>query len=329
MAVHHTGGHHENRFVEANDTLLRCGHRGSAYSGRYARRGRRARGGIEVGVTTWISNGQTDWNHDASGVNPLFGNPTSVLTYKDVDTTILEFNAKVPLPASFFVRGNIGVGVIQIGDGNLRDDDFFAGQVLFSSTDSVIADTDVFYVTLDVGRPIVRFGNNGSLSPFVGLQYWREKYEAFGIVDLFPGGGDLPTSTLVFTNKVEWISFRLGAIASTQLTDSLNLSVDAVFIPFTDMNNEDSHHLRTDPADLGPVPNIIMNGRGQGFQGEAKLGYEFTDNLTASLGFRYWTMMSDGDIVFGPNSTSPSPSLPLNDLDTVRWGVRAGIVYRF
>lgn len=282
---------------------------------------------FELGLRTWISTGQTDWNHKASGVSPLLGNPSSVLEYEDVDTTILEFDARMPLPWSFFAHGNIGVGVIQIGDGNLRDDDFLAGQVLFSSTDSVIADTDVFYVTLDVGRPIRRRGRD-SLSAFVGFQYWREEYKAFGVFNRLTSVQTVPTSTAAFTNEVEWLSFRLGAIALIQLTRSLNLSIDAVFIPFTDMQNEDSHHLRTDPGDLGPVPNIIMEGRGWGFQGEAKLGYEIIPDLIASLGFRYWTMMSDGDITFGPNTASPV-TLPLNDLDTVRWGVTAGIVYTF
>lgn len=282
-----------------------------------------------LGVTIWPSFGQTDWNHDASGLFPVLGNPTSVLEYEDVDTTILELNAGVPLPASFFVRGYIGLGIIEIGDGNLRDDDFLAGQVLFSSTDSVITDTDVFYVTLDVGRPILS-GPRGSLSPIVGFQYWREEYEAFGLFDRLAGVQTVPTSTAVFTNEVEWLSFRLGAISLIQLTPppGLSLSLDAVFIPFTDMQNEDSHLLRTDPADLGPAPNIIMDGSGWGFQGEAKLGYEIRPNLIASTGFRYWTMMSDGDITFGPNTASPV-TLPLNDLDTLRWGVTAGIEYRF
>ncbi len=280
-----------------------------------------------LSLTIWPSFGQTDWNHDASGVDPSLGNPTSVLEYEDVDTTILEFGAGVPLPWSFFVRGYIGVGAIQIGDGNLRDDDFFAGQVLFSSTDSVIADTDVFYITLDVGRPILSIGPNGSLSPIVGFQYWREEYEAFGVFDRLAGVQIIPTSTAVIKNEVEWLSFRLGAVALIQLTPppGLNLSIDAVFIPYTDMHNEDSHLLR---GDLGPVPNIIMDGSGWGFQGEAKLGYEIIPDFIASIAFRHWTMLSDGDITFGANTASPV-TVPLNDLDTVRWGATAGLTYKF
>lgn len=286
-----------------------------------------------LSVTVWPSFGQTDWNHTDDRFPTIAGDPTSVLEYEDVDTTILEFDAYTPLfGGPFFARGYVGVGVIQIGDGNLRDEDFFAGQVLFSSTDSVIADTDVFYVTLDVGRPILSIGDSGSLSLIVGVQYWREKYEAFGCVQLDPVGKILgiceptiPTSTAVITNEVEWISARVGAIASAQLTDSVNLTVDAVLIPYTDMHNEDSHHLRTA---FGPVPNVIMDGSGWGFQGEAKLGWEIIPDLIASIGFRYWTMMSDGDITT-TFADGTELTLPLNDLDTIRYGATAGIIWKF
>lgn len=32
---------------------------------------------FEISVTSWISDGQTDWNHDATNLNTLVGNPTS------------------------------------------------------------------------------------------------------------------------------------------------------------------------------------------------------------------------------------------------------------
>ncbi len=101
-----------------------------------------------------------------------------------------------------------------------------------------------------------------------------------------------------------------------------------MFIPYTDMHNEDSHLLRTDPADLGAVPNIIMDGDGWGFQGEIGVAYLFAPRWIAALDFFYWTLMSDGDITLGPSTGSPS-TFPLNDLDTYRYGVAAGITYRF
>jgi hypothetical protein len=281
--------------------------------------------GIELGARVVISTGQTDWNHTTSTADP-----TSVLIYKDVNAYVLEIHGKVPLPQNSFIRANVGLGIGEIGDGNLRDDDFGAGQVLTSSTDSVISDTDLFYFTVDVGREVVRFRDGkGSLSLFTGFQYWTEEYEAFGVFNRLSGAQTVSTSTPVISNEVEWWSLRVGAMGSYKLNDEVSWSADVAFIPYADMHNEDSHLLRTDLSDLGPVPNIIMDGDGWGFQGEIGVSYLFAPNWKASLDFRYWALMSDGDIVFGPNSTTPSASLPLNDLDTYRYGVAAGIAYRF
>ena len=103
---------------------------------------------------------------------------------------------------------------------------------------------------------------------------------------------------------------------------------DFAAIPYTDMHNEDSHLLRTSVSDLGPTPNIIMDGSGYGFEGEIGFKYLFSDNLTAAFDIRYWKLMSDGEITLGPQSNSPS-TFPLNDLDTYRFGVNAGIRYTF
>ena len=281
--------------------------------------------GIQLGARVVISTGQTDWNHATATADP-----TSELIYEDVNAFALEIHGKVPLPQKYFIRASVGLGIEEIGDGNLRDDDFGAGQVLTSSTDSIIPDTDLFYLTVDVGREVLRFrGEKGSLSLFVGFQYWTEEYEGFGVFDRLTGAQSVSTSTPVITNEVEWWSLRVGATGTYKMNDKVSWSADVAFIPYTDMHNEDSHLLRTDPADLGPVPNIIMDGDGWGFQGEIGVVYLFASNWKASLDFRYWALFSDGDIVFGPNSTTPSASLPLNDLDTYRYGVAAGITYRF
>ena len=279
-----------------------------------------------LGIGVGLSTGQTDWNHTSPGG----GDPTSELTYDDTDLLSLELYGRLPLPEKFFIRGNIGIGIAEIGDGNLRDDDFNSAQVLISSTDSIIPDTDLFYVGFDIGREVAEFDNRrGSLSLFAGFQYWREEHSGFGLFDRLTNTQTVPTSTQVFRNEVEWKSFRLGATGSYKMDDEVTWTADLAFIPYTDMHNEDSHLLRTSLADLGPTPNIIMDGDGYGFQGEIGVAYHFAPNWTAKFDVRYWTLMSDGDIVFGPNSTTPSAELPLNDLDTYRFGINARVNYVF
>jgi len=260
---------------------------------------------------------------------PGNGDPTSELTYDDTDVFSLELYGRLPLPKKFFIRGNVGFGIGEIGDGNLRDDDFNTAQVLTSSTDSIIPDTDLFYMGVDIGKEVAKFDDrHGSLSLFAGFQYWREKHSGFGIFNRLTNAQTTSTTTPVIRNEVEWKSFRLGALFTDKVNDKLTLSADLAFIPYTDMHNEDSHLLRTGLDDLGPTPNIIMDGDGYGFEGEFGIAYNFASNWVVTFDLRYWTLMSDGDIVLGPNSTTSS-TFPLNDLDTYRYGLNARVNYVF
>ena len=49
---------------------------------------------FDIAIGTWISTGDTHWEHNASSVAGL-GNPTSKLTYKDVGTNVIELTGKV------------------------------------------------------------------------------------------------------------------------------------------------------------------------------------------------------------------------------------------
>ncbi|MCH7889752.1 MAG: outer membrane beta-barrel protein [Proteobacteria bacterium] len=299
--------------------------------------------GLEVGARTWISTGQTDWNHDASGVDPDSGNPTSVLEYEDAGALILEVSGRIaPFGGGVFLRATYGEDMADIGEGTLIDSDFLVadGGAPSLRSRSDIGDLEVWYATVDVGWDFYR-SPRASLGAFLGYQHWREEYNAQGLTYLIctdPGGGliggcpalgvDFQPGDSFITTVVEWDSFRVGVNGSAQITDRLSISGEAVGIPYTDMHNEDSHVLRTDPADLGPAPNVIMDGNGYGFQGEVDIRYEILTNssLVASVGFRYWTMISDGDISFGPDFDS---ELPLNDLDTERYGITVGLNYKF
>ena len=65
----------------------------------------------ELGMGLVYTTGQTDWNHDATSASALLGNPTSELTYEELDTLALEFNGRVSLRrlgsgfSKYFVRG--------------------------------------------------------------------------------------------------------------------------------------------------------------------------------------------------------------------------------
>lgn len=285
--------------------------------------------GLHLGVDVVVSTGKTDWNHDASNASATLGNPSSELIYEEVSTMALEFSGFIPFEDNYFIRGNFGVGMAFGGDGNLRDDDFLAGQVLFSSTDSAILNTDLLYLTLDAGKKVFEAPDGSlSLSVFAGYQFWRETYEAFGLFNRLTGQNSQPDSLNVITNEVEWNSLRLGAIAAYKPDERTEWVLDFALVPYTSMRNEDSHLLRTSSSSLGPVPNVIMEGTGYGFEGSVGVNYLITLNLSAVAGLRYWLLMSDGDITTRANTTSPS-TFVLNDLDSVRYGANLGLRYSF
>src|SRR5262245_3158214 len=67
---------------------------------------------FEVGVRYWLSRGDFEKGHDASGANPIAGNPTSVLTYDKLGAHTLELFGRKDLGNGTFVKGVAGLGVI-------------------------------------------------------------------------------------------------------------------------------------------------------------------------------------------------------------------------
>jgi len=279
---------------------------------------------IELGAKTWISQGQTKWS--GNSLDPLFGNPTSELDYKDVWSNVVELDGQVSLRNGMFFRGQFGYGGID--DGELIDDDFLAGQNLFSRTQSNIDGSNLWYLNADVGLKLLSFsGRRGSLKAFVGYQYWQETYEAKGLIQLVPPVGTVPTGgQTVITNEVQWNSIRLGVEGRYQFTRRFSIDGNAAFIPYTSLKNEDIHHLR---PDLSQDPSISMRGSGIGANFEVTASYMIVKQLFLDLGYRYWwVQVTDGDLQFH-FSNGPTSTVNLNEFQTIRQGVTLGLNYKF
>ena len=292
-----------------------------------------------VGMSGWISSGETDWNHDASSSSIYLGNPSSKLSYEDVDSNIIEFSVEAIIASDYFIRGNLGFGGID--DGTLIDDDFLTtsttGDFLASRSFSDIGDDGIWFLNFDVGYTLWTepANQNSRIKVFAGYQHWEEDYNATGLTyDVCTVGGALlgicsPAGTSFFpgesviSNKVEWDSLRLGVEAEKKFGKSFSVEVSAIFIPYSDMHNEDIHHLRTDLAQ----PGFVMNGTGMGYNLEFTASYEVISNLLLSAGYKYWSLESDGDIEV--RGMSASRVFPLNDLNSVRKGVTIGLSYKF
>ncbi len=294
---------------------------------------------FSAGISGWFSSGQTDWNHDASSSSALLGNPSSELTYEDVDSNVIELNAEFNMPNGYFIRGDLGFG--SFDDGRLIDDDFLTttttGDFLASRTFSDIDEDGMWYFNLDAGYTLWSDPYEGTsmIRVFMGYQRWEEEYVAKGITyDTCTVGGallgicsaagtQLALGQTVITNKVEWDSVRLGLEGKATLWKRLGIEASAVFIPYSNMHNEDIHHLRTDLSQ----PGFVMDGTGIGYNFDIAATYEVLPNIFLSAGYQFWKMESDGDIAV--RSTTGSSVFPLNDLDSERDGATVGLSFRY
>ena len=300
-----------------------------------------ARPRVELSLRSWLfTNGQTQWQHDASGLDPRLGNPTSKLTYKDNNTHIIELSGTLHLDKRWYAHVDGGLSVA-LNRGTLTDDDYSAvgGQHLFSQTTSNITGSGTQYVNADLGYRLLEYPNHrGTLGVFAGYQYWRTQYEASGVTQVVCAPSGIPGLTcnpagtvsnqgrVVITNTTQWNSLRLGAQTEYLLTRRLSVQGKLAFLPVTYLQNDDIHHLR---SDLQQNPSFSMSGFGIGTDAEASLRYMFARGWYLDAGYRFWwNYVWSGTFKYYPAGAS-SGSAPLTEFQTMRYGATLGVSHTF
>lgn len=281
----------------------------------------------ELGARWWLSSGETKISHNSQGFDPTLGNPTSVLVYENLDAYALELFGRVSFGGDWFVKGIVGIGRLNVGV--FEDEDFRAGQVKFADTTSSVPAGNIGYGVLDIGYQWTLAEGAIRLGLFGGLSQWTETYEAYGATDnLGTIGGDISRDVLVITNKVRWRALRVG-VAGAFVLGRAQLTLELAALPYAEMRNEDSHHLRAQPVGsnpfaLGPVPNIIDEGEGWGVQLDAALRYEIRRRTHLELGARFWYVeVGDGTSDF---RNVPGAVVPLVDFYSWRAGVTLSVI---
>jgi len=300
---------------------------------------------FETKLSTWLSEGETRWSHNASGSSALLGNPTSELRYQDVGTNVVELGGKVTLLDRFFLRADYGFAAI--GGGRLTDDDYLSaagatayqtttpGAQRVSRTFSDVNGNDMWYVNLDVGYTFVRFPESkGSLGLFLGYQYWRENHTATGVTQVectssifcSPVGTVSNSGRVVISNTASWNSFRMGLEGDYRFWSRFEAGGKVAFIPYTSLNNRDIHYLRTD---LAQNPSFQMTGTGIGVNAEGTVSYMILTGLFFDLGYRFWWLnITDGQMQsFG--RTGSVSTFPLVEFVSMRQGMTLGLRYAF
>jgi hypothetical protein len=273
----------------------------------------------ELGVRYWLSTGETERSHNAQSRDPTLGNPTSVLLYENLDANVLELFGRQNFRNNLFVKGTLGVG--RINTGSFDDEDFDRGQIKFSDTTSSVPQGRIGYGTLDLGYQWVLRQGGITLGVFAGYGQWTEKVDAYGATDhLGFIGGPISRDVKVISNEVTWKALRAGVNGEFAMGAATRLALDLAAIPYAEFRNEDSHHLR---GDLGPVPNIIIEGRGVGVQLDAEVRHEIVRRWELSIGLRYWYLKSTDGSRHLPNIPG-FPDLPA-ELYSTRTGVTASL----
>lgn len=299
-----------------------------------------ARPRVELSVRSWMfTTGKTTWSHDASGLDPRLGDPTSELMYKDNDTHIIELGGRLNFGLRGFLQAEGGFSV-SFDRGLLVDDDYTAvgGQHLFSRTHSDLSGSGTQYVTLNLGVRALEFAESrGYLEVFGGLQYWRTKYEAIGVRQVvcnssgIPGLSCTPNFTLpgvlAISNTTHWFTpIHVGFNSEYRLIPRVSLDLTAAVSPVSVLYNEDVHHLR---SDLQQDPSFSMWGVGVSANAGVGLKFLVTRHLALTGGYRVmWNRTYAGEWENHPIG-SGSETAPLTGFQTIRHGVMVGLTGSF
>lgn len=293
-----------------------------------------------MGTRLWISSGETEWSHCASvscgggygrigGEIISLGDPTSKLNYSNLDANVFEIFAIKKFVNNYKLQTTFGTGD---GDtGKFRDQDWLYVPRLnrtyeFSDTESRVKNIDLSHFIIDFGRTIENEKSN--ITPFIGYVNYQEKLSANGLsclpTDLSFVCSAIPDSINVISNDITWTGLRFGGEMEFNVSDNANIIINAAYVATVEGKNKDSHVLRND---LGPTPNILSDGEGDGLMIDLIGKYTYSKTLSFEAGYRYWKFEADkGTTKFGPNF---SRAYPTRSLYSERSGLLVGAKYKF
>jgi hypothetical protein len=282
---------------------------------------------LTVGVKEWLSHGQSAHNIGDSGVNVR-----SELTWRGLNSAITELNADLVVLQRLLMNMSVGYGTI--GSGTLLDQDWNGNNRTrtISETLSQSDNGSVLIISLTPGVRVVHWTTQdnpvlGGIDFLLGYQYWYEKYAAYGLQDIFPGGRNIPSSVNGITQSNHWHSLRLGTRATVPILSFLSFKASAFYIPVNYYRQDDVHHLRSDlQQDLSFLSTATG---GNGVQLEGSLSVRVWRQLTAEAGYRYWDIKSGQGTITEYNADGSIGQGRFNVDNTKRQGVFFGINWIF
>jgi hypothetical protein len=277
---------------------------------------------LTLGGRLSLLTGDTRFSVAAGSGSP---NVLSELRWRGLDTVVPEVNAEF-VWKRLVALGAIGAGAVF--DGVLIDDDFSADDRngRFSHTRSSVVGSLV-YVNVAVGFRLLTWGERatpraGYVDAFVGHQYWREDYDAFGAT----GTVSIPDDVRAISETFTFNSLRIGARALIPVYRGLGLKIAGAILPWSYVQLEDEHPLRTD---LRHHPSFSAHADGGfGYQIDGGLVYNLGRHFSVETGFRYFRLDS-GRGTETAHTVAGDVRQRLNEIVIERYGPYLGMSYRF
>ena len=240
------------------------------------------RAGFEFGGRYWYSTGRIGYGYYGDTTSSFL---VSRLTYDKLTANSGELYFRGDVPWGFFIKGYIGAG--KVGGGQLRDEDFPPLTMPYSETASSTAGS-LSYGTADIGYSLLR-QPKFRLGGFAGYGRWNEAITASGCTQVaanpdicqpFP----LPASIAVIKESDAWNMLRVGGTADVMLGDRVKLTADAAYVRAS-QKAVDNHYFTfgVDPA----------SGKGDGFQVDAIIAYQFSSAFDVGVGGRWWHLTTN------------------------------------
>jgi opacity protein-like surface antigen len=268
---------------------------------------------VEGGARYFGSWGQF---HKDFGIPKTLGpdlSDVSRLNYDDMQTNSGEFFGRIDTPWNLFVKGYIGSGATNMGHANDEDVVLINGISVgaYSNTLSPTVTGNIEYGAIDGGFDFLR-GLGYKVGVFGGYFHFNEGMNAFGCAAIaFINCTPNPVPTYgspVITENDKWEAVRIGVAAETMLTDRVEISGEAAYLPRVWFNGLDQHFV----GNTGVLAEVFpASGNGSGVQVETLLSYYLTSQWSVGAGGRYWGMWTtpngQWNCTFGCGGTFAAP----------------------
>jgi hypothetical protein len=260
--------------------------------------------------------------HDASGIDPVLGNPTSVLSYPLLVAPSLSVTAQGELSGWDY---SAEVAVQGMGLGYFRDVDYLAGGTAFSDT--------VSHSSVDFGASarlkllpdiVYDITPNWRVRPAFAAEAVTHTISNFGLAcaSVCPGPA-LPQSTEVIRQVT--YGARVGGGVQLEMDLGGDGALEVGLLGMTGSYNvDDSHLLR---PDLGSTPNILYRSLSTGVDAEVAYRGSIFENLDG-----YVKVTGSYDIGWGSATFRPATTTALTypaGFNRVRLHLGAGLSGRF